>query len=446
MSNQELTSGGRPLFDTEAEQAVLGAMLLSSDVASEVEGTLGPEAFYRPAHATLFSAIVALNAAGEPADPVTVTAALTEDGSITRVGGMEYIHELVHAVPTAANGTYYARTVADLAQLRELDLRARKILRVLHEGGGTASEVWDQAQQMLADAEVTDRSGDGLTPWREIAPTVLDAVEEAAARGGQPMGVPTGLIDLDRLLNGARPGQLIVIAGRPGMGKSVALTDWMRHAATRHKLPSLIFSLEMTKQELGTRLISAMSRVQLHWLAEGALDDQAWSRAARAVGETGDAPLWVDDTPDMGLADIRNRARRHARQHGAPAVIGVDYLQLIKSPRAESRQVAVSETTRGLKLLAKELDCPVIAVAQLNRGPEQRVDKRPQLSDLRESGAIEQDADVVILLHREDYYDSESPRAGEVDFIVAKHRGGPTDTITAASQLHFSRFVDMAVQ
>ncbi|MGH3750809.1 MAG: replicative DNA helicase, partial [Micromonosporaceae bacterium] len=226
---------------------------------------------------------------------------------------------------------------------------------------------------------------------------------------------------------------------------STAALDFVRATSIRHSLSSLVFSLEMSKVEIVMRLLSAESRVPLHALRSGGLSDDDWTKLARRMGEISEAPLFVDDTPNMTLMELRAKARRLKQRHNLRLVI-VDYLQLMTSPkRVESRQQEVAELSRGLKLLAKEIECPVIAVSQLNRGPEQRTDKRPQLSDLRESGSIEQDADVVILLHREDYYDKESPRAGEADFIVAKHRNGPTDTITVAAQLHFSRFVDMAI-
>ena len=239
----------------------------------------------------------------------------------------------------------------------------------------------------------------------------------------------------------------LYLAGRsmiPTHNSTVSM-DFARNAAVRHNMASAIFSLEMSKIEIVTRLLSAEARVPLHVLRSGQLSDDDWTRLARRMGEISEAPIFVDDTPNMTLMEIRAKARRLRQRHDLKLVI-VDYLQLMTSPkRVESRQQEVADLSRGLKLLAKEIECPVVAVSQLNRGPEQRTDKRPQLSDLRESGSIEQDADVVILLHRDDYYDKESPRAGEADFIVAKHRNGPTDTVTVAAQLHFSRFVDMAI-
>jgi replicative DNA helicase len=257
-------------------------------------------------------------------------------------------------------------------------------------------------------------------------------------------GVPTGFEDLDALTDGLHPGQMVCVAGRPALGKSTLGLDFTRAAAVKHGLPTVMFSLEMSRNELTMRLLSAEARVPLHSMRTGLLGEDDWTRLATKMAEVADAPLFIDDSPNMSMMQIRAKCRRLRQRHDLRLVV-VDYLQLMSSPRrTENRQQEVSEISRQLKLLAKEIGVPIVAISQLNRGPEQRTDKRPMLSDLRESGAIEQDSDVVILLHREDAYDRESPRAGEADFIVAKHRNGPTTTVTVAFQGHFSRFVDMA--
>jgi replicative DNA helicase len=775
-----------PPQDIAAEQSVLGGMLLSKDAIADVVEIVRAGDFYRPAHAIIFEAVLDLYGRGEPADPVMVTAALTNAGTISRVGGMSYVHDLVHTVPTAANAAYYARIVAERAVLRRLVEAGTKIVQLGYGAGRDVDDVVDLAQQAVYD--VTERRvSEDFEALREVLQPTLDEIEAIGAQGGVMTGVPTGFADLDALLNGLHPGQLIVVAGRPGLGKALALDtplptpngwttmgevaigdqlvdacgrpttvvavsdvmhgrpcyevefsdgsvivadgshrwlthtrrsrrsggppqvhtteeirdtlrtktkdqrlnhsvpnsralslpgrdlpipaytfgvwlgdghsdaarfttddpeivpyieeeglvvrpsgercytivrpappslptrasvtsilrgmgvlgnkhipadylraseaqrrallsglldtdgraapsgnlqytstsrrlaedvhelvvslgyrctinqravkgrtagtsiaytlnfstiddvfrlerkrlahkqrrrghntartgsrhitdvravhsvpvkcvtvdnrdhlylagramipthnstaalDFARHASVRHSLASAVFSLEMSKVEVVMRVLSAEARVPLHVLRSGQLSDDDWTKLARRMGEISEAPLYIDDTPNMTLMEIRAKARRLRQRHDLRLLI-VDYLQLMTSPkRVESRQQEVSELSRGLKLLAKEVECPVIAVAQLNRGPEQRTDKRPQLSDLRESGAIEQDSDVVILLHRDDYYDKESPRAGEADFIVAKHRNGPTDTVTVAAQLHLSRFVDMAI-
>ncbi|MFI5938623.1 replicative DNA helicase [Actinoplanes sp. NPDC051494] len=438
-----------PPQDVEAEKAVLGAMMLDVDALDAIAEILGGADFYRPTHQTVFEAITGLRNVSQPADGHTVAAALAESGDLQRIGGVPYLHTLIKTPMSAVNGPYYARIVADRAVSRRMVEAGTKIAQLGYLSGGQAgggvllADAVALSQQAIHD--ITAREATEYSSLGDMLQPTLDDIEGAAGAGGQAQGVPTGFADLDRLLNGLQAGQLIIVAGRPGLGKSTVSMDFARHAAIRAGMPSAIFSLEMSKIEMVMRLLSAEARVPLHNLRSGQLSDGEWARMAKKMGEIGDAPIFVDDTPSMNLADIRAKARRLKQRHGLKLLV-VDYLQLMSSPKkTESRQQEVSELSRGLKLLAKEVECPVIAVSQLNRGPEQRQDKRPQLSDLRESGSIEQDADVVILLHRDDYYDKESVRAGEADFIVAKHRNGPTDTVTVAAQLHLSRFVDLAI-
>jgi replicative DNA helicase len=436
-----------PPQDVAAEQCALGGMLLSKDAVADVVEILRPGDFYRPIHSTVFETILDLYGRGEPADAITVAAALADSGALVKIGGAAYLHTLMAAVPTAANAAYYARIVAERAVLRRLVEAGTRIVQLGYgtgAGGRDVDDIVDLAQQAVYDVTEKRVSEDFAVLAEMLQPT-LDEIEAVGAQSGVMTGVPTGFTDLDRLLNGLHSGQLIIVAGRPGLGKSTAAMDFARTAAVKNNLASAIFSLEMSKVEIVMRVLSAEARVPLHVLRSGQLSDDDWTKLARRMGEISEAPLFVDDTPNMNLMEIRAKARRLKQRNDLKLII-VDYLQLMSSPkRVESRQQEVAELSRGLKLLAKEVECPVVAVSQLNRGPEQRTDKRPQLSDLRESGSIEQDADVVILLHRDDYYDKESPRAGEADFIVAKHRNGPTDTITVAAQLHLARFVDMAI-
>nr|WP_203818363.1 replicative DNA helicase [Actinoplanes ferrugineus] len=437
-----------PPQDVAAEQGVLGGMLLSKDAIADVVEILKVQDFYRPVHATIYDVVLELYGRGEPADALTVAAALADSGDLQRIGGVPYLHTLIESVPTAANASYYARIVSERAILRRLVEAGTKIVQLGYgangHGGRDVDDIVDLAQQAIYDVTEKRVSEDFASIGDMLQPTV-DEIEAIGAAGGGMAGIPTGFSDLDRLLNGLHPGQLIIVAGRPGLGKSTASMDFARNAAIRNNCASAIFSLEMSKIEMVMRLLSAEARVPLHVLRSGQLTDDDWAKLARRMGEISEAPIFVDDTPNMNLMEIRAKARRLKQRHNLKLLV-IDYLQLMSSPKkTESRQQEVSELSRGLKLLAKEIECPVIGVSQLNRGPEQRTDKRPQLSDLRESGSIEQDADVVILLHRDDYYDKESPRAGEADFIVAKHRNGPTDTITVAAQLHLSRFVDMAI-
>ncbi|MHB1594531.1 MAG: replicative DNA helicase [Streptosporangiaceae bacterium] len=432
-----------PPHDIAAEQCVLGGMLLSKDAISDVLEVIKPNDHYRPAHQIVHETILDLYGRGEPADAVTVAAELTKRGDIGKVGGAPYLHTLIASVPTAANAGYYARIVRERAILRRLVEVGTRIVQLGYAGDGDADELVDRAQAEIYG--VTERrASDDFLPLSEIMPGALVEIESIGSRGGTMTGVPTGFADLDALTNGLHAGQMVVVAARPALGKSTLALDFARAASIRHGLASVIFSLEMSRNEITMRLLSAEARVALHSMRTGQMTDDDWTRLAKRMSEVANAPLFIDDSPNMSMMEIRAKCRRLKQQHDLRLVI-IDYLQLMSSPkRVENRQQEVSEMSRSLKLLAKELNVPVIAVAQLNRGPEQRTDKKPMLSDLRESGSIEQDADVVILLHREDAYERESPRAGEADFIVAKHRNGPTATVTVAFQGHYSRFVDMA--
>jgi replicative DNA helicase len=432
-----------PPHDIAAEQCVLGGMMLSKDAISDVLDVIKAHDYYRPAHQLVHETILDLYGRGEPADAVTVAAELTRRGDIGRMGGAPYLHTLIASVPTAANAGYYARIVRERAILRRLVEVGTRIVQLGYTGDGDANELVDRAEAEVYG--VTDRRiSEDFLPLSEIMPGALDEIEAIGSRGGNLAGVPTGFADMDALTNGLHPGQMIIIAARPAMGKSALALDVCRSASIQHGLTSVLFSLEMSRNEITMRLLSAEARVPLHAMRTGQLGEDDWTRLARRMSEVVDAPLFIDDSPNMSMMEIRSKCRRLKQRHDLKLVV-VDYLQLMSSPkRVENRQQEVSELSRSLKLLAKELNVPVVALAQLNRGPEMRTDKRPLLADLRESGSIEQDADVVILLHREDAYERESPRAGEADLIVAKHRNGPTTVVTVAFQGHYSRFVDMA--
>jgi replicative DNA helicase len=432
-----------PPADMAAEAAVLGAMLLSKDAIADVVESLKVEDFYRPAHATVFAAILDLYAKGEPADAVMVAGELTKSGEITRIGGASYLHTLVSMVPTAANASYYAAIVSERAVLRRMVTAGTRIVQMGYAAEGDVYDLVDRAQAEVYDL-TSGRTSEDYAPLRDIFDGTLNEIEAIASHGGQMVGVPTGFADLDALTNGLHGGQLVIIAARPAIGKSTLGLDLARSASIKHGLTSVIFSLEMARNEIVMRLMSAEAQVPLNHMRSGTMSDADWQKLARKSGAIVEAPMFIDDSPNMSMMEIRAKCRRLKQKHDLRLVI-VDYLQLMSSgKKVESRQQEVAEFSRALKLLAKELEVPVIAIAQLNRGPEQRQDKKPMMSDLRESGSLEQDADVVILLNREDAYEKESPRAGEADFIVAKHRNGPTATITVAFQGHYSRFVDMA--
>ncbi len=436
--------GRTPPQDVAAEQAVLGGMLLSKDAIADVVETLRGTDFYRPAHELVFEAILDLYGRGEPADALTVADELTKRGELGRVGGVSYLHTLISSVPTAANAGYYADIVRERAILRRLVEAGTRIVQIGYapEGGDVDALVNEAQAEVYAVTE--RRSSEDYVPLSATIEATIDEIAASEGRGDEMIGVPTGFSELDQLTNGLHPGQMIVIAARPAIGKSTVGLDIARSASIHHGMTSVIFSLEMTRTEITMRLLSAEASVSLQNMRKGTMHKEDWTKLASTMGRVNEAPLFIDDSPNMSLMEIRAKCRRLKQRQDLKLVI-IDYLQLMSSgKRVESRQQEVAEFSRALKLLAKELEVPVIAISQLNRGPEQRTDKKPAMSDLRESGSIEQDADMVILLHREDAYEKESPRAGEADFIVAKHRNGPTATLVMAFQGHYSRFVDMA--
>ncbi|AQA03091.1 replicative DNA helicase [Mycobacterium sp. MS1601] len=437
--------GRQPPQDMAAEQSVLGGMLLSKDAIADVLERLRPNDFYRPAHQNVYDAIIDLYGRGEPADPVTVAAELDRRGLLKRIGGAPYIHTLISTVPTAANAGYYAEIVAEKALLRRLVEAGTRVVQYGYAGaeGADVADLVDRAQAEIY--EVTERrQSEDFSALEDLLQPTMDEIDAIASNGGLSRGVPTGFTELDEVTNGLHAGQMIIVAARPGVGKSTIGLDFMRSCSIKHRMASVIFSLEMSKSEIVMRLLSAEAKIKLGDMRSGRMTDDDWTRLARRMSEISEAPLYIDDSPNLTMMEIRAKARR-LHQKADLRLIVVDYMQLMTSgKKAESRQQEVSEFSRNLKLMAKELEVPVVAISQLNRGPEQRTDKRPQVSDLRESGSLEQDADMVILLHRPDAIDRDDPRGGEADVILGKHRNGPTKTITVAHQLHFSRFTNMA--
>jgi replicative DNA helicase len=430
-----------PPQDLHAEQSVLGSMLINKDAIADCLEAVKAHDFYRPAHELIFDAVLDLFGRGEPADAITVADELGKRGDLTRVGGQAYLHQLIQSVPTAANAGYYAEIVHERAVLRRLVEAGTRIVQMGYaQGEGDVDDIVNRAQaEVYSVAE--KRGGEDYAVLADILDDTLTEIEAASGRTDEMIGVPTGFIELDELTHGLHPGQMIVIAARPAVGKSTIGIDIVRAAAIKHKMAAAVFSLEMSRTEITMRILSAEATIQLQDLRKGLKSQDQWNKLARIMGKISDSPLFIDDSPNMSLMEIRAKARRLKQQHNLKLIV-IDYLQLMTSgKKVESRQQEVAEFSRALKLLAKELEVPVIAISQLNRGPEQRTDKRPQMSDLRESGSIEQDADVVILLHRDR---SDPERDGEADVIVAKHRNGPTKDIVLAFQGHYSRFNNMA--
>ncbi|WP_317643742.1 replicative DNA helicase [Bombiscardovia apis] len=431
-----------PPHDDDAEMAVLGGMLMSKDAIGEVSQMIDISDFYQPKHQTIYQAIITLFAASQPVDAVLIANALLKDGDLEKVGGTDYLHSLVASVPTAANATYYADIVHQRAVLRNVIAAGTKIAQMGYSAEGSQAE--DIVN--LAQAEVYEMSvGKVRQDYEAIGPVVQDTLEQLdkMQNGEVEKGVPTGFQVIDDVTQGLQPGQMIVVAGRPAMGKSTLGVDFARSAALHNNMATVIFSLEMSKNELAQRIIAAETDIPLVALrrADDITSDR-WKVLNDFWSKLQNAPLFIDDSPNMSLMEIRAKCRRLKQTNDLKLVV-IDYLQLMSSGKqVESRQQEVSEFSRALKLLAKELEVPVVALSQLNRGPEARNDKKPMLSDLRESGSIEQDADAVFLVNRPDFYDKED-RPGEADIILAKHRNGPTDTFNLLFIGEKSKFVNM---
>lgn len=435
-----------PPIDLNAERAVLGAMIVSSRAIEEVVEILEPGHFYRPSHETIYRALVDLHNDGAPHDQIALSNRLERDGDLARCGGHSYPFTLVQGVPSVADAEYYANVVREKAILRKIIAAGSGMAQEARSGAQAPDEIVQNAYDTLEGlAGLTDSGDEDLSIGVDILDTVAEVVE--IREHGPKVGLLTGFDDFDILTGGLQPGQFILIAARPAMGKSVLGGDFARYTAIRNDIPTVFFSLEMGRKELEKRFLSAQATYPLHWMkTKGPVDDGKVMELIEAGKDMQSSPLFIVADTGVTLAKIRSHCRRVQRQHGLGLVV-IDYLQLMggeSNGRNDNRQQEVSRISRGLKTLAMDLQVPVVALSQLNRGPEQRQDKRPMVSDLRESGSLEQDADIVILLHREDAYDKETPRAGEADLIVAKHRNGPTATITVAFQGHYARFIDMA--
>ena len=441
---EEVTRGFErtPPYDLLAEQSVLGGMLLSKDAVADVTGLLRGPDFYVPKHEVIYEAILTLYSQGEPTDAITVTDQLTKTGDLQRAGGAEYLHTVTSIVPTAANAGFYADIVAEKALLRRLVEAGTRITQMGYAGEGEAIDLVNNAQAEIYAVTGAEQADD-YVPLSTAVQAAVEEIEKAQMHDGGMLGVPTGFQELDERTNGFAPGQMIIIAARPAMGKTTLALDVARAASVGAGQTAVFFSLEMGRAEIAMRLLSAEASIPLQTLRKGALDQRDFQKLAVTQARINDAPLFIDDSPNLTLVEIRAKCRRLKQRHNLKMVV-IDYLQLLSSgKKSESRQQEVSEFSRALKLLSKELEVPVVALSQLNRASEQRADKMPAISDLRESGSLEQDADVVILLHRESTYEKENPRAGEADLIIAKQRNGPTGTVTVAFQGHYSRFQDM---
>jgi len=437
-----VTTGRALPSDMLAEQSTIGGMLLSAEAVAEVFEVVKGIDFYAPKHEIIFDAVVALYGKGEPTDIITVTAELTKQGNLVRAGGADYLHTLTSIVPTAASSAYYATIVRDKAILRRLVEVGTRIAQMGYANEGEIEDVVNQAQ---ADVYAVASAGMGeeFSTLGDSLQAAIDEIEAASNRGGEMVGVPTGFTELDELTHGLHPGQLIIVAARPAVGKSTLCVDFVRNAAIRYNKPAILFSLEMNRAEIAMRMLSAETSIPMQAMRKGSVENSEWAKIVGVRAQLNNAPLYIDDSPNLTLVEIRAKCRRLVKQYGLQLIV-IDYLQLLTSgKKVESRQQEVSEFSRALKLLAKELKVPVIAISQLNRKSEDTKDKKPEISQLRESGSLEQDADVVILLHREGIGEKDHPRAGEADLILAKQRNGPTGTVIVGFQGKYSRFANL---
>ncbi len=432
-----------PPHSLESEVSVLGAALLSTNAASDVLQILKPDHFYRSAHRLVFESIYDLHFNGDAVDTVTVTEWLARRDKIDEVGGPGAIHDLTAAVPTAANASYYARIVREKALLRRLIEAGTEVVKLGFDASDDADTVVDRAESIIYDVAQSGADSE-YERLGELLPASFEQIERLAEHGSEVTGLATGYNDLDRLTAGLQPQNLVIIAARPAMGKSSLALGISQYVASRLQQPAILFSLEMSKLEIVNRMLSSEARIDSSRLRTGRLADADWRKLSDALGVLSEAPLFIDDTPSISVNEIRAKCRRLQQKHGLDLVV-VDYLQLMQSPRRiESRQQEVAEISRGLKMLAKELDVPVVALSQLSRQPESRTDKRPQLADLRESGSIEQDADLVGFIYRDEVYDEDSPDRGIAELIIAKHRNGATGVVKLAFLNHLTTFANLA--
>ncbi|MDX1689657.1 MAG: replicative DNA helicase [Acidimicrobiia bacterium] len=432
------THGAVPPHNVDAEESVLGAVMLSPDAANVALEKLTAEDFYKPAHQLIFEAVVALFDGNQPIDAITVSDHLRRTNQLDRVGGVPYLTAILDGVPTTSNVGYYADIVDETAARRRLMKASSQVNTLALQTERPIAEVLDSAEaEIFKVAE--KKVGDGLQPLGPILQPTLEKIEELGSRGDEITGLPTGFRDLDRMLAGLQPANLVVVAARPSMGKSaLALNIAQNVAEDGH--PVAIFTLEMSREEVVQRLLSSMASVDSQKLRTGQLSPELWQKVVRETSRLYQMPMYVDDSPDLTVTAIRAKCRRMKRKEGLGLVV-VDYLQLMQgSGNAESRQQEIADISRSLKNLARELHVPVIGVSQLNRALEQRENKRPRLGDLRESGAIEQDADIVMFIYRDEYYNAGSDQPGAAEINIAKHRAGAVGTVMMNFAAEFTRF------
>lgn len=432
-----------PPQNIEAEQSVLGSMLLEKEAILSASEILRGEDFYKESHKKIFEVIIDLYDKNEPVDLITVSEELRKRNALEEIGGITYITALANSVPTAANVAYHAKIVKDKSMMRKLIHVSTKLVSMGYEEGRDVEEVLDEAERMIFEI-AQRRSMEGFASIRDVVIETFDMIEQLYKNKGRMTGVPTGFLDLDEMTSGFQPSDLIIIAARPSMGKTSFALNIAQYAAIREKVPVAIFSLEMSKEQLVQRMLCAEAHIDSHKLRTGNLDEDDWPKLARAMGPLSEAPIYIDDTPGINIMEMRAKARRLKAEKGLGLIL-IDYLQLMQGRgNSENRQQEISEISRSLKALARELRVPVVALSQLSRAPEMRQDHRPILSDLRESGSQEQDSDLVAFLYRDEYYHPDTDKKNIAEVIIAKQRNGPTGVIELVWLDKYTKFANKA--
>ena len=434
-----------PPASIEAEQAVLGAMLLKPDAVTTAAEELSADDFYRETHRLIFEAMMELKERTEPVDLVTLTEQLKKADKLAKIGGIPALSLIANSVPTAANVHYHARIVHEKAQLRSLISAATEIAGAAYESADEVEDIMDSAEKRILQVASGKRSKD-FVPLQDILLDTLEQIDLRYNNKGSITGLPTGFTELDHLTAGLQKSDLILVAARPSMGKTAFTLNIAAHVVLRAKEPVAFFSLEMSKEQLVQRLLCSEGRIASQRLRVGELEEKEWGDLIDTANRLSAAPLYIDDTPGITVMELRSKARRLKAEHGLSLIV-IDYLQLMQgraSKSGDNRQQEISEISRSLKALARELNVPVIALSQLSRSVESRQIKRPMLSDLRESGSLEQDADIVMFLYREDYYDPETENKNITEVIIAKHRNGPVDTVDLTFLKQFTKFGNLS--
>lgn len=439
----EPRAGRVPPHNLEAEESVLGACLLSREAIPNVIEAVTPNDFYKPAHGEIFSAILNLYGRGEPVDAITLGEELRRIGLLESIGGVSYIHTLVSGVPTAGSAGHYARIVEEHALLRRLIEASHTIEELAFSVPESVGDAVDQAENLVYQVS-RRRISDDFKALRELLAENMEMVERLYEKGSSITGLASGFTEFDKITAGFQPSNLIIVAARPSMGKSSWAISVAQHVAVQQKVPVVIFSLEMSTMELVQRLMCSEAHVDSNRLRRGALQDSDWPKISHALGRLGEAPIYIDDTAHMSIMEMRAKCRRLQSKHGLGLVI-VDYLQLMQPTRhTDNRVHEVSEISRSLKILARDLEVPVMAISQLSRNLEHRPDKRPILADLRDSGALEQDSDLVVFIYRDEVYNPDSPQKGIAEINIAKHRNGPIGKVELTFLEHYTKFANLA--